>query len=611
MGQGVSYNGRLRLNTEDCELHRGQNRITLRGRLDKPSLWWTNGIGIPHLYDYRACVKTVAGSKDEYSTKIGVRALEIVRERDELGTSLYVRLNGVPVFMKGANYIPQDNFQNRVTRARYEQIIGAAAEVNMNMLRVWGGGIYEEDIFYDTCDRYGILVWQDMQFACAMYPADDAFLENVRQEVIDNVTRLRNHPCIALYCGNNENAYCWHEVWKNLFPPEIQAAHERDLQALYEETIPQALREADPTRYYHPSSPTAGFDGISPAEGDTHYWAVWHGHKPFETYAENLSRFVSEYGFQSYPELATVRRFARPEDRELHSAVMLSHQRCTAEERKDLEYGSRLIQSYMDRWYRQPKDFAAYLYLSQVMQADGVRLGMEAHRRGMPFCMGSLYWQIDDCWPVASWSSIDYFGRWKALHYAARQSFAPVLISPVLKEDEIEIHVVSDHLHNIQADLEVVVFDFNGTEASRSNRRLTVPANASKLQLGLSKKQIIAGRDETGLAMLCRLADSGQIIAENLSCFRLPKDLKLSRPAIEMQIAEAEAGYWLELSAKSFAKSVVLSCGDAPGFFSDNYFDLLPGGRKRVHYRTELGEAALRAELKVISLFESANYGAS
>jgi beta-mannosidase len=594
----------IRLVSEEHPLRKGWNRINVSGHIDKPALWWTNGLGSQPLYRYSARV-TAGSSVDEYSTPIGIRSLEIVRDKDASGTSLYVRLNGVPVFMKGANYVPQDNFQNRVTRERYEHIIGSAAAAHMNMLRLWGGGIYEDDLFYAACDRHGILVWHDLQFACAMYPADEAFLRNVREEVIDNVTRIRNHPCLALYCGNNENEICWHQAWKHLYPADIQQRYEGDQQTLYHQTLPQALKEADPTRYYHTSSPNAGFNQIPYGEGDIHYWGVWHGKEPFETYPAHIARFVSEYGFQSYPELATVKRFAAPEDLDLNSPAMLAHQRCMADERKDKEYGNRLIRLYLDRWYRTPRDFKSYLYVSQIMQAEGVRLGMEAHRRAMPRCMGSLYWQIDDCWPVASWSSIDYFGRWKALHYAARAAFSPVIVSPVHTESDVRFHVVSDRLEPLAATLEIRVADFDGNDVSRHDARISIAPNSSRELLALPKAQLTCGRDEARLVLISRLKQNDALLFESLSYFRLPKDLHLSPPAITANVTPAPEGCSIELSTQSLAKNIMLSCGDDDGFFSDNYFDLPAGARHVVHYKTALDDTAVRQQLVTFSLVDS------
>ena len=542
---------------------------------------------------------------DEYTTKIGVRALEIVRDRDAAGTSLYVRLNGLPVFMKGANYVPLDNFQGRVTRKRHAALIRSAAAAHMNMLRIWGGGIYEEDAFYELCDEQGILIWHDFQFACATYPADEAFRQNVRQEVIDNVIRLRNHASIALYCGNNENEICWHQVWKPLCPPEIQTQQERAIRALYYETIPQALQTVDATRYYHTSSPNAGFNEIPYGEGDIHYWGVWHGKEPFEKYSEHIARFVSEYGFQSYPELSTVKKYAGPEDRELHSPAMLAHQRCMADERQDQEYGNRRIQSYLDRWYRRPKNFEAYLYISQVMQADGVRLAMEAHRRAMPFCMGSLYWQINDCWPVASWSSIDYFGRWKALHYTARRAFAPVILSVVVKEQETLFYVVSDRQDPIEAVLEIVVLDFDGKEISRHAQPVTVAPNQAELLVTRTQEELARGQEDSRLVMVSRLKTGTGTVAERLEYFRLPKDLKLSPPEITAKITGSATGCVIELACQSLARSVRLACGDDDGFFAENHFDLLPGETRRVDYLTSWNAEDVQRQLTIMSLIDS------
>ena len=598
--------GSATLHVSEHRLAQGLTRIKLQGHLDRPDLWWTNGLGAQPLYAHRT--QLLIGSKiaDEHVTRIGIRSLEVVREPDADGRSFYVRLNGVPVFMKGASYVPQDNFQSRVTPARYKHIIRSAAEANMNMLRIWGGGIWEDDLCYDLCDRYGILVWQDLQFACAMYPADEAFLNNVRQEILDEVARIRNHPSLAFYCGNNEGSIAWYNWgWKPMFTAGVQSRYEADYHKLFQAVVPAALAEADPSRYYHPTSPCAGFNNIPPGEGDIHYWGVWHGQAPFEDYARNLARFVSEYGFQSYPELATVKQFAAPADRELHSPVMLAHQRCLADERRDREYGNRLIQTYLDRWYHAPKDFEAYLYVSQVMQADGVRLGMEAHRRARPYCMGSLYWQIDDCWPVASWSSIDYYGRWKALHYTVRHAYAPVLLSPVPEGDSVRFFVVSDRLEPVAAVLEIRVLNFTGGEVSRHSQPITVEPNASKSYLTLSKSELVHGADEAQLVVVSRLNTPDGLLAEHLNYLHVPKELKLSQPALAWEIRKQDGGFAVVVSCQSLAKSVRLACGDESGHFTDNYFDLLPKASKTVEFKTTLSEIEFRQKLTAISLVDS------
>jgi len=594
------------LSQKSAQIKAGKNTLILEGHLSSPTLWWTNGLGSQYLYKYTLAVNNDRGKTDAITENFGVRSLEMIREKDASGKSMYIRLNGVPVFMKGANYIPQDNFQDRVTKERYEHIIRSAAGANMNMLRVWGGGIYEDDLFYSLCDKYGILVWQEMIFACAMYPADEEFLANVRQEIVDNVIRIRNHCSVALYCGNNENEAAWYQWgWKEKYDEQTRRTYERDLKKLFYEVIPSALREADSTRYYHPSSPIAEINNVPPSEGDTHYWGVWHGKDPFEKFTSNVSRFVSEYGFQSYPELSTVLTYTRPEDRQLHSDVMLSHQRCMADERRDKEYGNRLIQTYMDQWYRTPKDFESYLYVSQVLQAEGVKMGMEVHRRAMPYCMGSLYWQIDDCWPVASWSSIDYYGRWKALHYAARNSYAPFLISPVVAVDKVSIVVVSDKIQNVEAVLDLKVLDIDGMVVSQRSVPVSIKPNCSEPYLELEKHQLLGTSDESRLVLRSRLVKGEEVLAENLTFFKPPKDLQLKKPTFTTGVSATGNVLTLIIEANTLAKNVLLTCGDEDAFFSDNYFDLLPGAKKAIIVKTKLSGKELEQSMKIVSLVDS------
>ncbi|MCX6121142.1 MAG: hypothetical protein NTX44_05945 [Ignavibacteriales bacterium] len=596
----------LNMATELLNLKPGINKVTLNSHYPNPQLWWTNGLGAHKLYGYQLSVKNDSGIQDNYSTKIGIRSLEVVREKDSIGTSMMVRLNGIPVFMKGANYIPQDNFQNRITKERCEHIVSSAAEANMNMLRVWGGGIYEDDQFYELCDRYGILIWQEMIFACAMYPGDHEFFENVRQEVIDNIIRIRNHACLAMYCGNNENIIAWRQWgWKEKYDTAIQHTYEQQEKKLYYEVIPSAIHEADSTRYYHPTSPAAGFKDIAANEGDIHYWGVWHGKEPFEMYASTLARFVSEYGFQSYPELSTIAHYAKPGERKLHSRVILSHQRCMADERRDKEYGNRLIQVYMDRWYHTPKDFKSFVYVSQVLQAEGVKVAMEAHRRAMPYCMGSLYWQLDDCWPVASWSSIDYYGRWKALHYTAKNSYAPILLSLVLSEKDVQVHIVSDKIDTVDAVLDMTVMNFDGNVVSQQSIPLLVKPNQAVRAAVLSRSQLVSNLDTSRLIFVCRLKKGDSLLAENTSYFTSPKNLALKHPKFVKNIRKINSGFLIELTTKTLAKNVYLSCSDSNGFFSDNYFDLIPAVPRTITVKTKLQYDEFARSLKVMSLIDS------
>ncbi len=395
------------------------------------------------------------------------------------GKSFFVKVNGAPVFMKGANWIPADSFNARVTPERYRFLLESAAATHMNMLRVWGGGIYEDDQFYALCDELGLLVWQDFMFACSMYPGDDAFVANVEKEAVENVRRLRNHPSLALWAGNNENESAW-KGWgwpaKFNLSRKAQDRISADYKRMFHQILPGIVAAEDPGRFYTRSSPSANEDNV-PANrkgwGDMHYWGVWHAEAPYPSYADNISRFMSEYGFQSFPELASVARYtAKESDWDIGSPVMLSHQRHPR--------GNALIRTYMDRDFRRPKDFASFLYVGQVLQATVIKFAAEAHRRAMGRNWGSLYWQLDDCWPVASWSSIDYYGRWKALQYAARQFFAPVLVSPVEEKGIVNVWGVSDRRTDTRARLTVRLVDFQGRELWRKEQDVQLAPNASR-----------------------------------------------------------------------------------------------------------------------------------
>jgi len=340
------------------QLSKGRSRHSLDFQIDRPKLWWCNGLGEPHVYHLEAQLLMGKQLLDERNVSFGVRTLKLIQQPDEWGKSFYFELNGVPVFAKGANYIPNDNFLPRVTRERYESVVHAARDANMNMLRVWGGGIYEDDMFYDLCDRSGIMVWQDFMFACAMYPGDEAFVDNVRNEAIDNVKRLRNHPCLALWCGNNEIDVAWSQDtpggwgWKERFSEDIRKKMWSDYEKIFHRLLPEIVAEYDAKTCYWPSSPLADWNKRASYEstsGDVHYWGVWHGREPFENFKIRIGRFMSEYGFQSFPEFKTVQAYTAPEDWDINSEVMMAHQRSGI--------GNQRIKEYMDIYYRNPKEF--------------------------------------------------------------------------------------------------------------------------------------------------------------------------------------------------------------------------------------------------------------
>ena len=413
----------------------GVNRVSLDFVIARPKLWWPNGLGPQPLYTFKARLLINGKLIDATATRTGLRSVELRQQRDASGKSFTFVINGMPVFAKGANWIPADSFPSRIPKAKYRQLLESVRDANMNMVRVWGGGIYERDDFYELCDEMGILVWQDFMFGCSLYPGDQAFLDNVRQEAIDNVKRLRNHPSIVIWAGNNEIESGWfHWGWKDQLPASLWD----DYQKLFYGVLPEVCASLDPSRPYWPSSPSSNLeeDPDSQKMGDSHYWMVWHASLPFSEYEKQRPRFMSEYGFQSLPQLETVNTYTVPADHDIASPVMLAHQRHPR--------GNQLIREYMLREYPEPKDFESFLYVSQVLQAEGIKIGAEHLRRIMPHNMGSLYWQLNDCWPAASWSSIDYTGRWKALQYYARRFYSEILVSSQAENGNINVFVVSD-----------------------------------------------------------------------------------------------------------------------------------------------------------------------
>ncbi|MGC8518221.1 MAG: beta-mannosidase [Steroidobacteraceae bacterium] len=580
------------------ELRAGEQLCTVRCHIRQPRLWWSNGLGEPFMYEFNAEVR-FGSWRDLRSVRAGLRSLRILQPPDAEGTGFQVELNGVPIFIKGANYIPCDSFASRVSHATRAHIVQSAAAAHMNMLRIWGGGIYEQDDFYDLCDAQGILVWQDFMFACAMYPGDDAFLRNVRAEAIDNVKRLRNHPCLALWAGNNEIDVAWrHAVpgggwgWKERYDAEQRETLWRAYRTIFHDILPTVIAEHDPGRFYWPSSPLAawdGADGLTHADlsaprqsGDIHYWGVWWGKQPFSTYRRAIGRFMSEYGFQSFPSLPSVRAFTAPEDLSVFSEVMRAHQRSAI--------GNETILEYMARDYPQPRSFPAFLYVSQVLQAEGVRVAMEAHRVRRPYCMGSLYWQINDCWPAASWSSIDVYGRWKALHYFARRAFAPMLLSAWLEDDLIMMHAVNDTLAAAEGTLTLRLTDFRGTVLRTHMQPVHLAANSSTRIGSYPASAWLAGTAADAVLLQCTVQCRDGRCAEQILYFRPVKDLALPAAAVEVNVAAQPTRLALTVRCPVLVKTLCLETDTIDGHFSDNHFELLPG-KSRTVYFTPAGQA--------------------
>lgn len=598
----VKADGKV-VSKKTVNLVKGMNKVSLDYTIKNPKLWWTNGLGDPYLYDFTTTVTMNGGTQDSVDDRIGIRSLRVVADKDEAGTTLYFELNGKPVFMKGANYIPSDNFLPRVTDEKYERTILDAKNANMNMLRVWGGGIYENDIFYDLCDEYGILVWQDFMFACALYPGDEAFVENVRQEAIDNVRRLRNHPCIALWCGNNENQDAWfgwgwkreYEALGNGYADKLW----KDFYNLYFKVLPEVVEEYGSGTGYRGSSPISFSDDKSDGvNGDSHYWGVWHGNHPISRYNTERSRFFSEYGFQSFPEYESVKIYA-PEkrDHDINSEVMMSHQRGGS-------FANNRIKEYMLKSYNEPKDFEHFLYVGMILQGDAIKTAMEAHRRDMPYCMGSLFWQHNDCWPVASWASRDYYGRWKAQHYFAKKAYDMILVSPVVLNEKLTVHLVSDYLKAVNGKFLLKVMDMKGNVVYNKSMLLKTPINGSELVFESAISDILRGKSKNDVVIYTEFETKDKTYT-NIAYAAEQKDLNYQKANISWSAKKVEGGYDVTLKSDVFARGVFMSLSGINNFFEDNYFDLLPGKEVTVNVKTDLSLAVFKEQLKVISLVDS------
>lgn len=591
--------------TKCADLKKGLNEFRLDYTIKEPQLWWSNGLGNPYLYKFTTAVSLENHISDSISCNIGIRSLKVIADKDKYGRSLYFELNGKPVFMKGANYIPGDNFLPRITPEKYEKAILDAKNANMNMLRVWGGGIYEDDLFYDFCDKHGILVWQDFMFACALYPGDKAFTESVKQEAIYNVKRLRNHPCLALWCGNNENIDAWfgwgwkkeYEAMENGYADKLW----NDLYNLYFRLLPQVVEEYGGGTGYRGSSPIAYPDKKSDGiHGDSHFWGVWHGNMPISQYNKERSRFFSEYGFQAFPEFESVKMYAPlKEDHRIDSEVMMSHQRGGIA-------ANNKIKEYMLKSYNKPKDFESFLYVGMLLQGDAIKTAMEAHRRDMPYCMGSLFWQHNDCWPVASWSSRDYYGRWKAQHYFARKAYDMILVSPVVMDGQLTVHLVSDYLKPVRGKFTLKVIDMEGNIIYSKAEATKTPVNSSKLIFKSDIKKISGNASFNDIIIYTEFQTPNKTYT-NIAYTAEQKFMNYRPANMKWKIKKINDGYELLLTSEVFARGVFLSLPGIDSFFEDNYFDLLPHSPKVIKLRSSKTLNEIDQQIKVTSLVDSYN----
>lgn len=585
--------------TDDTQVVQGRtiaendSTIRLSFTVNNPKKWWTKELGAAHLYRLNLLLKNDSCILDSQTQAVGLRNIELIQKPDTVGSSFYFTLNGVPLYIKGANVIPPESFMSKASEKTYEDLLNNVADQGMNMLRVWGGGVYLDDDFYRLCDEKGLLVWQDFMFAGGMYPGDIPFQNTVKQEIKEQIMRLRNHPSLALWCGNNEIEEAWNNWgWQKQYQysPADSVQIYSDYTHLFKEIIPTILQELDPTRPYHPSSPTTGWGRKeSLLQGDLHYWGVWWGMEPFEKYQEKVGRFVSEFGFQSMPEFVSLQKFIPETEQTLFSSSLKSHQKHPT--------GYETIKTYMERDYRVPERLADFAYVTHLLQANGMKLAIEAQRAAKPYCMGSLYWQLNDCWPVSSWSSVDYYGNRKALHYYTKRAYKPVIIVVQGGPNNTKITLVSDALRSISGQLKIELIHFNGKVLKSHTQTVSIAANGTYTPTAMPST-FLHGTNPTETLLRYRLLENNTLLSEQLQYLVKPKELTLKNPKIKIKKLDERH---FQLRSGYLAKDVQLSISGAVP--SDNYFDLLPGQKKIITLDTNLN--INNTYLKANSLWET------
>jgi beta-mannosidase len=590
-------------------------------KIPDPKLWWPNGWGEHPLYTITAELLENDKVINTKKLRTGLRTIAINEEKDARGQTFGIKVNGKLVFCKGANWIPADALPDRLTESKYKELLGSCKEANMNMIRLWGGGLYEPDVFYDYCDENGIMIWHDFMFASGPYLAVDSYLDNVREEIKNVVLRLRHHPSIALWCGNNESEInmIGGQNWIKNYPGVTW----EDFDKIFYGLIPNTAALYDPQRPYYPSSPHNPLDrkketpDWQTSSGTVHTYEVWGEEKRFDAYSEmGKYRFVAEFGFQSLPHIETVNYFTRPEDRYFPSAI-LDHHNLTGK-KPDQNQGNVRIARFTADMFRMPAGMRNWVTVSQILQGEGMKMGCEALRRNYPNSTGALYWQLNDNWPVISWSSIDYFGRWKALQYMAGRFFSPVLVSGVVKNDSAVIYVSNDCLEDKPCRLEWMLSDFHGNVETKGTKDIVAGANTSSVIEKLDLSDFI--REEPGQStyrkdsyrkrgkqyLALKLVSGDSVLSSNVLFFVPPKYWELENPEIKQTVSIENGRLRIDLKAQRFAPYVELEVKDSYARFSDNYFHLLPGETKTVYVITsELSSAETKSRLFVRSLVDT------
>lgn len=587
---------------QEVVIRKGKNSLSLPIDIADPKLWMPVNWGEQHLYDFTARLLVENRVIAEKTVRTGLRSVRLVQEEDAHGRSFFFEVNGIPLFAKGANYIPGEIFTSRQDEAYYTKIFDHLAGANMNFVRVWGGGIYEKEAFYRLADERGILVWQDFIFGCVPYPSDDTFLANVCREAIHNIKRLRNHPSLAFWCGNNEvEEGLRHWGWQKDYPAGVMDAWFIGYDKTFRELLPSLVEEYDGTRSYIHGSPFDANWGNPEkfAASDVHDWGLWYGHLPFEAMAGRLPRFASEFGFQSFPEMKTIRTFATPDQWDLKSEVMKVHQKAST--------GNSLIRKYMDMYYHAPRNFEDFVYVGLVMQGNGMEESVEAMRRGRPYCMGALYWQINDSWPVVSWSSIDYYDNWKAQHYRMRDVLAPLALGVEEKDDELRYYTLSDYLQErTDLRLTVQVIDFTKGKRKEFSEKINAAANTSHIVKRFRLSDLVTEADKPHTLIHAFLTDNkGKTISVKDHFFYWPNKLDLPVTEVKTYVSRADGRYTVTLTSQKLAKDVFIEIPVQGALFSDNFIDLLPGEQRTIVITSPLLKAADKTPVTVKHIRET------
>jgi beta-mannosidase len=567
-------------------------------KIGNPQLWWPNGLGGQPLYSIQFILRNANRKIHDHLLQVGFRTLTVKREKDEWGESFAFEVNGTPIFARGGDYVPEDIILTRVNREKTERLIKDCVAANFNTIRVWGGGVYPSDDFYDLCDRYGLIVWQDLMFACAIYDiSDQRFFNNIKEEVRDNLLRIRHHASLGLVCGNNEMEWAFVD-WG--WPLTNENKTEYLMQ--YQFAFPEIMKEVAPQVFYWPASPSSGgnFDEPnSPDRGDCHFWDVWHGNKDYSEFEKHYFRFMSEFGFESLPSIKTIRSFCSEEDLNIFSPVMEDHQRCSGG-------GNQKILNYIARYFRYPKDLSHLAYTSQISQAEALRHGIEHWRRNRGRCMGSIYWQLNDNWPVASWSSIDYFGRWKALHYIAKRAYDNVLVSCEKDGHRITVHVSNEQKEPVSGTIDWKLIDVAGKTIVSGKDELAVSALSSMGGLPIDLSEHLKEKMPRDRFFVCRFSDSAGRMYYGFCLFELYKFLSLKKPDFKWDVRETSENFEISISSNAPALFVELDFAQKDAIFSDNYF-YLDGQEKRVvtTSKNNLTVSILNNELQVRSLADT------